>query len=250
MFQTLPPITKNIIIANVVFYAVSNFIFPGLYDWFSGFYPESQHFRVWQIVTHMFMHAGLDTPTGFTHILFNMFTLWSFGPVLEHTVKEKKYALLYMLSGFGAFLLFNLWNYINVNMIASELANIGINTAGIRWGGDPASLVNAASSNSTLKMELLQQLAIIYNSPMVGASGAIFGVMAAFVTLYPNAKMMLMFIPFPVKSKYMFTVIMLISLYMVFSDSGGNVAHMAHIGGALVGWLMARSWKKHLYRFQ
>ena len=99
-------------------------------------------------------------------------------------------------------------------------------------------------------MELLTQLAMIYNSPMVGASGAIFGVMAAFVTMYPNSKMMLMFIPFPIKAKYLFTVIMLVSLYMVFSDSGGNVAHMAHIGGALVGWLMARNWKKHLFRFQ
>lgn len=249
MFPKLPPITKNIIILNVILYIVTN-IAPGLYDWLSGFYPESYHFKIWQIITHMFMHAQLDTSTGLTHILFNMFTLWSFGPVLEYTVKEKKYVALYFLSGFGAFFLFNLWSYFQVNMISQELANIGVNTASIRWGGDPASLVAASSSNSALKIELLQQLQYIYEVPMVGASGAIFGVMAAFVTLYPNSKMMILFLPFPIKSKYLFTVIILVSLYLVFTDAGGNVAHMAHIGGALVGWLMARQWKKHLFRFK
>lgn len=84
---------------------------------------------------------------------------------------------------------------------------------------------------------------------MVGASGAIFGVIAAFATLYPDAKIMLMFIPVPVKVKYLMPVVIIVSIYLGLTGNAGGIAHLAHVGGALVGFILAKIWKKHLYRF-
>ncbi|HAV01651.1 rhomboid family intramembrane serine protease [Chryseobacterium salipaludis] len=212
MFRNLTPVTKNILILNVVFYLASNFIqFPKLYEMFSVYYIESPYFRVWQVITHMFMHAPLQGGGGLTHILFNMITLLSFGPVLEQVLGERKYIILYFISGIGAYLLNCGWNYFE-----------------IMQGADPE---------------------LIYNIPMMGASGAIFGVVAAFSTLFPDAKLFFFFIPFPIKAKYLFPGIIVISLYLGFSGSMGGIAHFAHIGGAIVGFILARAWKNDLYRY-
>src|SRR5690606_23823722 len=155
MFPRLTPITKNIIILNVIFYLASNFIaFPKLYEMFSVFYFESPYFKVWQIITHMFMHAPMGQGIGLTHILFNMLTLMSFGPVLEQVLGDRKYIILYFASGIGAYLLNCGWNYFEITQ-----------------GADP--------------ME-------IYSIPMMGASGAIFGVVAAFSTMFPDSKLYFM----------------------------------------------------------
>lgn len=212
MFRNLTPVTKNILILNVVFYLASNFIqFPKLYEMFSVYYIESPYFRVWQVITHMFMHAPLQGGGGLTHILFNMITLLSFGPVLEQVLGERKYIILYFISGIGAYLLNCGWNYFEIMQSA-----------------DPE---------------------LIYNIPMMGASGAIFGVVAAFSTLFPDAKLFFFFIPFPIKAKYLFPGIIVISLYLGFSGSMGGIAHFAHIGGAIVGFILARAWKNDLYRY-
>lgn len=250
MFPKLPPVTRNIIILNVIVYIVSNFFYKDLYDIFSAFYPESPNFRIWQIITHMFMHASLGDGVGIAHIAFNMMTLWSFGPVLEQTLGEKKYFILYFLSGIGAFFLFNLWNFYEVNLIASQLADIGVNVASARSGGDISILEQVKSTNEVLKMEKIRELKGIFEIPMVGASGAIFGVVTAFATLFPNAKLFIMFIPFPVKAKYLLPAVIIISVYLGYSGNVGGVAHFAHVGGALVGFLLARSWKKYLFRFK
>lgn len=97
--------------------------------------------------------------------------------------------------------------------------------------------------------ELIENLKDIMDIPMVGASGAIFGVVAAFATLYPDAKIGIMFIPVPMKVKYLLPIIVVVSVYLGISGNGGGIAHLAHVGGALVGWLLARNWKKYLYRF-
>ena len=211
MFPKLTPITRNIIILNVIFYLVSNFIsYPKFYELFSVFYLGSPFFRVWQVITHMFMHAPLGQGIGLTHILFNMLTLMSFGPVLEQVLGEKKYIILYFLSGIGAYLLNCAWNFFEITQGAS--------------------------------------LEEIYSIPMMGASGAIFGVVAAFSTMFPDAKLFFMFIPFPIKAKYLLPGIIVISLYLGFSGSMGGIAHFAHIGGAIVGFILAKMWKNNQYR--
>lgn len=251
MFNNIPPITRNIIIINIVVYLIANFLYyPSLYNTLSGFYPFSPNFKSWQIITHMFMHAPFREPGGLMHILFNMFTLFSFGPVLEQVLGEKKYILLYFASGLGSFFLFNLWNFVEAQQIISGLQSLGLNASeiysksGINYLGDLR-----ISATTPEGVELSNQYYALLKSPMMGASGAIFGVVAAFATLYPDAKIGIMFIPVPIKVKYLLPIVIVVSVYLGVSGNGGSVAHLAHVGGALVGWLLARIWKKHLYRF-
>lgn len=241
MFNSIPPITRNIIIINAIVFIAVNFLFPQFYVYLSAFYPFSPNFRSWQVITHMFMHGNIP------HILFNMLTLWSFGPVLEQALGEKRYLILYFLSGLGAFLLFNLWNFYEVQQLTSELTNANINVSDIFMKAD----LTKYQRNFSL-YEYNEQALSLYAAltvPMVGASGAIFGVVAAFATLYPDAKIGIMFIPIPMKVKYLLPIIVVGSVWLGVTGNVGGIAHLAHVGGALVGWLLARNWKKHLYRF-
>jgi len=241
MFNNIPPITRNIIIINVVVFILTYFMGNQMIGYLAGFYPFSPFFHSWQIITHMFMHGSI------MHILFNMMTLFSFGPILEQTLGDKKYLLLYFASGLGAFFLFNAWNFVEVQQLSRELEQLGFNVNAYLSG---ASVEFAGNTSSVLKQkELLESLKAIVATPMVGASGAIFGVVAAFATLYPDAKIGIMFIPVPMKVKYLLPIIVVISIYLGVSGNGGGIAHLAHVGGALVGWLLALNWKKHLYRF-
>lgn len=252
MFRTLPPITKNIIIINVVMYLIANLLLSdALYRLLPAYYPFSPNFRSWQVITHMFMHAPLGSGSGITHILFNMFTLWSFGPVLEQVLGGRRFLWLYFLSGIGAFLLFNVWNFYEVYQLTTELTKVNVDVAEIFRKSDfnyTGDLFVSASSKEAVALS--QELFAALQVPMVGASGAIFGVVAAFSTMFPNAKLMFLFIPFPIKAKYLFPLIIIVSLYLGFSNQMGDVAHFAHIGGALVGFLMALNFrKKHFQRW-
>ena len=186
------------------------------------------------------MHGSL------MHILFNMFTLYSFGPVLERTLGDRKYLLLYFVSGLGAFFLFNLWNFIEVQQIQSSLESIGFNLNSY-LAGESVSFTGNAEMIATQR-ELVENLKSIIFTPMVGASGAIFGVIAAFATLYPNAEIGIMFIPIPVKVKYVLPVIVVGSIFLGISGNVGGIAHLAHVGGALIGFALAKYWKRDLYR--
>ena len=242
MFNSLPPITRNLIILNVIvfgfFYLVNN---PSLYTQFAAFYPFSPFFKSWQIITHMFMHGSL------MHILFNMFTLYSFGPVLERTLGDKKYVILYFVSGLGAFFLFNAWNFIEVQQIQASLESFGFDLNGY-LSGEPVVFKGTAEAIVT-QQELIKDLKSIITIPMVGASGAIFGVIAAFATLYPNAEIGIMFIPIPVKVKYVLPVIVVGSVFLGVTGNVGGIAHLAHVGGAIIGFLLAKKKKKNLYRY-
>ncbi|WBV51304.1 rhomboid family intramembrane serine protease [Chryseobacterium gambrini] len=242
MFNSIPPVTRNIIIINVAVFVIANLLFQDRFvGYLAAFYPFSPFFKSWQIVTHMFMHGS------FMHILFNMFTLFSFGPILENSLGEKKYLILYFLSGLGAFFLFNLWNFVEVQQISNELQQLGFNLNEYLSG---SSVQYSGSSQSVLRQqELVGELNGIMGTPMVGASGAIFGVVAAFATLYPDAKIGIMFIPIPMKVKYVLPVVVIGSIYLGVSGNGGGIAHLAHVGGAIVGFILARIWRKHLYRF-
>ncbi len=241
MFNSLPPITRNIIIINVVVFGVFYLLnSSALYMKFAAFYPFSPYFRSWQIITHMFMHGGL------MHILFNMFTLYSFGPVLERVLGEKKYLILYFVSGLGAFFLFNLWNFIEVQQIQSSLESFGFDFNAY-LSGESVSFKGTAAAILE-QQALLDNLKNIITIPMVGASGAIFGIIAAFATLFPDAEIGIMFIPIPVKVKYVLPVIVIGSIYLGVSGNVGGIAHLAHVGGALVGFLLALYWKKNRFR--
>ncbi|WP_312297623.1 rhomboid family intramembrane serine protease [Chryseobacterium sp.] len=251
MFNNIPPITRNIIILNVIVYLIANFLYyPSLYNTLSGFYPFSPNFKSWQVITHMFMHAPLRESGGLMHILFNMFTLFSFGPILEQTLGEKKYLILYFASGLGSFFLFNLWNFVEAQQIISGLQSLGLSASEIYPKAALDYVGSLKISATTVEgQELSSQYYALLKTPMLGASGAIFGVVAAFATLYPDSKIGIMFIPVPIKVKYLLPIIVVISVYLGVSGNGGGIAHLAHVGGALVGWLLARIWKKHLYRF-
>jgi membrane associated rhomboid family serine protease len=201
MFQNITPITKNIIILNVIVFILSNTFLPQMYYYLVAYFPLAPEFKSWQIVTHMFMHGGI------MHIAFNMLTLASFGPLLERFLGEKKYILLYFLSGLGAYALNSLWIYYEMVNNGNEFMNVA----------------------------------------MLGASGAIFGVVAAFTALYPNAEMMIMFIPFPIKAKILLPIVIVGSIYLGINNVGG-VAHFAHIGGAIVGYILIKIWGRNRYR--
>ena len=249
MFSQLTPATKNIIIINVIFF-VGTFLLQNLNidleSLLAGYFPLSPNFKSWQIITHMFMHGSI------LHIAFNMMTLWSFGPVLEQVLGQKKFLILYFASGLGGFALYNIWNYYEVSQITNFLTSQAYDIHEIyKYADNSYSGEMPVSTNSEAVRDAAQQLFIILKTPMVGASGAIFGVIAAFSTLFPDAKLMFMFIPFPIKAKYLTPIIIVVSLFLGFRQfSGDNIAHFAHLGGALIGFLYIWSWKKNRDRIQ
>ena len=249
MFPQITPVTRNIIILNVIFF-VATFLLTNinlnLEPLLAGYFPLSPNFRSWQITTHMFMHAGL------MHIVFNMFTLYSFGPVLEQVLGQKKFIILYFAAGLGGFALYNIWNYYEVSQLTSFLNSQAYDIREIyKYADNHYAGEMPITSNSEAVRDAAQKLFIILKTPMVGASGAIFGVIAAFSTLFPDAKLMFMFIPFPIKAKYLTPIIIAASIFLGFGQfSGDNIAHFAHLGGALIGFLYIWNWKKYRDRIQ
>ncbi|UFH30468.1 rhomboid family intramembrane serine protease [Chryseobacterium sp. C-71] len=251
MFNNIPPLTKNIIILNIVVYVVTNFFLYALHNQqlyysLAAFFPLSPLFKSWQIITHMFMHAPLGNGSGLMHIFFNMFTLFSFS-FLENVLGGKRFLILYFLSGIGGFLLFNGWEFIQVERHAMELEALGFDLSAY-FSGENQVFKGSVESIETQK-SLVANIMQTMSTPLVGASGAIFGVVAAFATLFPNEKMIILFIPFPIKAKYLLIATVAGSIFFGINGNMGGIAHFAHVGGALVGYILARIWRKHLYRF-
>ncbi|MCD9854235.1 rhomboid family intramembrane serine protease [Epilithonimonas sp. JDS] len=249
MFPQITPVTRNIIILNVIFFAAT-FLLQNvnidLEPLLAGYFPLSPNFNSWQIITHMFMHGSI------MHIVFNMFTLYSFGPVLEQVLGQKKFIILYFAAGLGGFSLYNVWNYYEVSQLTSFLNSQAYDIheiykyADINYSGEMP-----ISSDSEAVRDSAQKLFNILRTPMVGASGAIFGIVAAFSTLFPDAKLMFLFIPYPIKAKYLTPIIIVVSIFLGLRQfSGDNIAHFAHIGGALIGFLFVWNWKKNRDRIQ
>jgi len=194
----------------------------------------------------MFMHGSI------MHIVFNMFTLYSFGPVLEQVLGQKKFIILYFAAGLGGFALYNIWNYYEVSQLTNFLVNQGFDVHKIYKTIDYSDIKYYPNfSNNEAVNNAAQKLFGILRIPMVGASGAIFGIVAAFSTLFPDAKLVFLFIPYPIKAKYLTPIIIAGSLFLGFGQfSGDNIAHFAHIGGALIGFLYVWNWKKYRDRIQ
>ncbi|MFV0238195.1 MAG: rhomboid family intramembrane serine protease [Flavobacteriales bacterium] len=233
-----PPITKNLLIINALFF-IATFVFQevnicDLTIELGAFYPGSNNFKPWQIITHMFMHGG------FGHIFFNMFGLWMFGSTVEKTIGAKNYLLLYFFAGLGSFLLYNLYHYYDAESLIHVL-NLNSN--------DVKELQNLPPYVHFESNELLSVLSQIYTIPMVGASGALYGLLVAFGVLYPNAELMLLFFPVPVKAKYFIPGLIILALIQQKANiEGDNIAHLAHLGGALFGFIFIRKWKQNRFR--
>ncbi|PWA09622.1 rhomboid family intramembrane serine protease [Flavobacterium laiguense] len=242
--MNITPTVKQLLIMNVLFYVGSMIVGEPAYKLLSMYFFESPDFHFWQIFTHMFMHAPLPN---IMHIAFNMFALYSFGSALEHFWGGKKFVFFYISCGLGAALLHTGVNY--------YFFENGINTL-VANGYQKVEILKVLSEGKfdTRWQEVLtasdfQSFMGAYLGNVVGASGAIYGLLVAFAFMFPNAELALMFIPIPVKAKYFVPVLLLIDLYLgvsggsLFGGSSG-IAHFAHLGGALVGFLMMWYWKK------
>lgn len=242
--MNITPTVKQLLIMNILFYIGSMIVGEPAYKLLSMYFFENPDFHFWQIFTHMFMHAPLPN---IMHIAFNMFALYSFGSALEHFWGGKKFVFFYISCGLGAALLHTGVNYyffengINT-LVANGFQKVEILKLISEGRYNPGWLESLSASD-------LQGLFDAYNGNVVGASGAIYGLLVAFAFMFPNAELALMFIPIPVKAKYFVPVLLLIDLYLgvsggsLFGGSSG-IAHFAHLGGALIGFLMMWYWKK------
>ncbi|MES2848755.1 MAG: rhomboid family intramembrane serine protease [Bacteroidota bacterium] len=221
--QRITPVVLNLIIINVLVYLVQNFFTAfNITDWGSLHYFKSSDFKPHQLITHMFMH---DTG-GPGHIFFNMFSLFMFGTMLENYIGSKRFLIFYLICGLGAGLLTQLTIPYSADMFAKSVQGLSL-----------------ASEHSISMAEVVHVYKQEYS--MIGASGAIMGVMAAFAYLFPNTEMFIMFIPIPVKAKYVIPVFVLIDLFGGINPSvGDNVGHFAHLGGAIVGFVLIYYWNK------
>ncbi len=254
--QDYTPAVKNLIIINVIlFVATYLFIFAFNVDLtrlLGLYYFKSDFFKPFQIVTHMFMHGGMF------HIFFNMFMLWMFGRILEQVWGTKRFLIFYFVTGLGAAALHILVNYFSLmpmEQAATAFSNTptpDLFTAFLRqyypshnWGEfitswqrfpDKISYINEAVSRVELVVDSR------YNIPTVGASGAVYGVLLGFAMLFPNTPLFIWFIPIPVKAKWVVTGAILIELWQGINMPGSNIAHFAHLGGMLFGFLLIKYW--------
>ncbi|MBV2226354.1 MULTISPECIES: rhomboid family intramembrane serine protease [Sphingobacterium] len=227
LFGNLPTVTKNLLIINIICF-IGSMIFSHATNFFGVFYPDSPFFKIWQVITYMFMHGG------FAHIFFNMFALVMFGGVIERILGPKKFLNYYLICGLGALVLQYGIQAIEVYNIAgtvraSQFLNFNFTTGMV-------------STNLPISQDQLGTLLSIYGTPLVGASGAIYGLLLAYGYLFPNAEIMLIFLPIPIKAKYFIPILIVIEIFLGFSNSGGSIAHLAHVGGALFGFILLKIW--------
>jgi len=242
----ITPVVKQLLIINIIFFIGSQIVGPTAYEIFSMYNVENPHFQIWQIVTNMFMHAPLPN---IAHIAFNMFALYSFGSALEHFWGGQKFLFFYISCGIGASLLHLGINYYEFQHGLSALLSQGYShqeVMAVLQGKPNNELVGIINSN-------YQDFASSYFGTVVGASGAIYGLMVAFAFMFPNAQLALMFIPIPIKAKYFVSGLIFLDLILglkgssIFGSGGTGIAHFAHIGGALIGFIMMWYWKKNQF---
>ena len=206
--QNIPVVTRNLLYVNILMF-IATLINPSfMKDTFAMAFPLSTDFRWWQPITHMFMHDG------FWHIFFNMYSLVMFGMVVERALGTKRFIWFYLITGLGAVLLHTGVEFLQVKQLLKEYAGVPAQT--------------------------------IYNSipHVLGASGAVYGVLVAFAMLYPEAKLTLIFPPITLDAKWWVIIFIGIELFTGVTGTQMGVAHFAHLGGALFGWLLIRYWRK------
>ncbi len=265
-FTLLPPVVKNLLIINGLFFlatiALGNSFGIDLYRVLGLHFPGAQNFAPYQFISYMFMHGG------FTHLFFNMFALWMFGNVLENVWGPKRFMVYYLITGLGAALLHYAilyWQMLPtlraVNEVLSnpdhesikgfiesdyfKIASQEINNNFRIFLRDYNSLINEAPNQAIVRaVNFLNQYKIDFlNAPVVvGASGAVFGILLAFGLLFPNS-LIYLFFAIPIKAKYFVMIYGALELYFGISRPGSNVAHFAHLGGMIFGFILIRYWK-------
>jgi membrane associated rhomboid family serine protease len=234
-FGFLPPVVKNLLIINGLFFlttvVLGSTFHINLSQYLGLHFPGGHDFGVWQLVTYMFMHAD------FYHILFNMFALWMFGNVLENVWGPKRFLNYYLVTGIGAGLVQWLVAFIRLQGILPELSPEEIQIV-YNEG------YQVMQQGMNYQNEAMRTLNSIINTPTIGASGAVFGILLAFGMMFPNSLIYLYF-AIPVKAKYFVIGYGAIELYMGFANNpSDNVAHFAHLGGMIFGFLLIMYWKK------
>ena len=232
---------KFLLILNVIFYIGSFIIGDVATKLFALYYFENPNFQYWQPITHMFMHD----PSSIFHILFNMYALWAFGSPLEMRWGQKKFLFFYFSAGLGAAVIHTLVNYFQIHSAMDALVNAGMSQEQVM------NLLNTGSYNTSIldyvSQDTIQGLYNSYNGVALGASGAVYGILVAFAIMFPNIELMLMFVPVPIKAKFFIPGIILLDLIFGITGTATGIAHWAHIGGALFGFIMAWYWKKNSF---
>ena len=217
--RQIPTITKNLLIINVICY-LAYVVLGGrgidLNDIFGLHYFQATEFHLYQAVTYMFMHASVE------HIFFNMFALWMFGGVIERTFGEKRFLIYYLVCGLGAALCQEISQFFQVYFMIA----------------DQGATLNDMMRLSYLDREALNALTT------VGASGCIYGVLLAFGMTYPEERLFIFPLPVPIKAKWFVIGYAAIEVGLALMQSGDGVAHMAHLGGMLFGWILLRVWRR------
>ena len=241
----ISPTVKQLLIINVIFYFGSSMSLNTefIYSLFSLHFPENPDFKFWQLITHMFMHGGI------IHLAFNMFALWMFGSAIESIFGSRRFIFFYITCGLGAalaqigFLYYSFYSNLDI------LTNSGYDSQSV------LNLLMEGRYNTNwgniLGADGLLSFNTSFLATMVGASGAIMGVLVAFGMFFPESKLMLIFFPIPIKAKYFIPGIILLDLFSAITGqaifSPSNTAYIAHIGGALTGFLIMYYWKKNQF---
>ena len=265
MFGRITPIVRNLLIANIGIYFISSFLNLNINEFLSLRNLHSSQFLPFQFITYMFLHGST------WHLISNMFGLFIFGPLLEQFWGPKRFLIFYMVTGIGAGVLYSGINYWETNQFArvvdkydqqpspaefkyilEKKANIDIrrfpeiNSFIYDYDDNPQSESYINESRQFLRQVLYQKS----NSQMVGASGAIFGILLAFGMLFPNTTLMLLFPPIPIKAKYFVAIYGFIELFAgIQRASGDNVAHFAHLSGMLVAFILLKYWQSDRKKF-
>lgn len=262
----LPPVVKNILIINVLMLLATTLIGSkfgvDLDQYLALYFPKAEQFRPHQFITYMFMHAD------FYHLLFNMFAVFMFGRVLESVWGSKRFLSFYLITGIGAaltHLAVGWFDYSSMKSAADAFANspspellsqfIKDHFGSVQgwvydfinsWSETPDNVSQTSQAIAMVNKMVIEKISI----PTVGASGAVFGILLAFGMLFPNTELMLLFPPIPIKAKYFVIGYGVLELFMgVQNQTGDNVAHFAHLGGMLFGFILIKYWQKNSKRF-
>jgi membrane associated rhomboid family serine protease len=233
---------KHLIVINIIVFVAPQLMQTDYTNILALHFPKNEHFGFWQYASHMFMHGG------FAHILFNMYGLWAFGTPLEQMWGKNKFIFFYFSSGIGAGLIYTMANYFQFNSIFELFIQAGLTESEV------IAILKEGSTNDLRVLEAITQqqfneIFALYNTPAVGASGAVYGVLVAFGMYFKDAKLALIFFPVPIAAKYFIPIMIVGDLFFgITKYSVGNIAHFAHIGGALIGFIIALYWKKNQFK--
>jgi membrane associated rhomboid family serine protease len=251
MFQNLPQVTKNILLLNIAFFAASLLLnSKGIHleMTLGAHYVNSPFFEPYQVVTHFFMHST----DNFLHIFFNMWLFVMLGAYLENIWGAKRFFIFYLVSAMGSFALYNMIGFIEIMNLKAALTNQFdleqfnyFLKHSVNVNNDLIGQINTYIVENNIRVTpALENYLGKSITPMVGASGGVFGIMTAFAILFPNTEFRLYFF-IPVKAKYLVSAYVLWELYQAFQNqTGDNVAHLAHVGGAVAGAILVLVWRK------